>query len=201
MDIFEDEEDFNFFLHRLKENLFPESTKNAELKNKKVYERKLLPPNSFNLICYCLMPNHFHLVIEQLSDIPISKLIAKVCTGFSMYFNKKRDRVGPIFQDAFKAVCVENNEQLLWLSLYVHNNPLKAGITENLETYKWSSFNDYKTIENRNLCQKDLILQQFKSPESYLEYFTNPELRSKIYNNLIGIQDILLEEEGSPLLF
>ena len=87
MNIFKDEEDFKVFLFRLKENLFPEIMKRKDLP-KSAYRRKTLPPNSFDLISYCLMPNHFHLLIKQNSDISISALILKLCGGFSKYFNK-----------------------------------------------------------------------------------------------------------------
>ena len=144
MKIFEDEKDFRVFLYRLKENLFPEKNKieNSILK-KKIYKRKLLPPNSFDLICYCLMPNHFHLVIQQKTNLPISKLILKICTGYSMYFNKKHGRVGSLFQGIFKAVPIENNEQLLWTSLYIHENPQKSKLVKKPENYEWGSLLDY----------------------------------------------------------
>src|SRR3989344_4787987 len=161
MNLFEDSDDFKVFLNRLKENLFPETAKLAQdnkfsisTRYKKIYKRKLLPPNSFDLICYCLMPNHFHLLIQQLTDLSVNKLISKVCTGFSIYYNKKHNRVGSVFQDAFKAVLIENNEQLLWTSLYIHENPQKSGLVEKPEDYEWSSFLDYTDLNKNTLCNR-----------------------------------------------
>lgn len=194
MDIFLDDQDRSVFMNRLYENLFPEKHKNKqELSKKPKYQRKLLPPNSFELICYCLMPNHFHLVIRQLGDIPISQLISKICTGYSMYFNRKHTRVGSLFQDVFKAVHVENNSQLLWLSLYVHENPIKAGLIQNLDKYKWSSYLSYKGIE-KGICKSDVILDQYSDKEKYFEYFLNPEIKERLQNKMLDCGDILIDE-------
>ncbi len=193
MKIFKDEEDFKVFLFRLKENLFPELIKNNHLP-KSAYRRKTLPINSFDLISYCLMPNHFHLLIKQNSDISISILILKLCGGFSKYFNKKYNRVGSLFQDQFKAVLIYKNEQLLWTSLYIHKNPLEAGIINNLCNYKWNSYLDYAGLKNNIPCKKEIILKQFNSPETYLNYFKKTET-NKIKNKMIGHQDLLIDNE------
>ena len=195
MDIFKDEADMSVFMNRLYENLFPEKQKReTEIGKKKKYERKLLPPNSFDLISYCLMPNHFHLLIKQLTDLPISQLMLKVCTGYSMYFNKKYDRVGSLFQDVFKTVAIETNEQLLWVSLYIHENPIKSGLVKKLEEYRWSSFLDYIGI-NKGICNKDVILGQYKDPTSYLQYFRDPQLHEDTQNLMIGSEDIFIDED------
>jgi len=179
MDIFKKEYDFRVFLFRLKENLFPDQ-KNRPSLSKSERRRKPLPPNSFDLISYCLMPNHFHLLIRQKTNLPITKLISKICTGYSKYFNKEYKRIGAVFQDQFKAVLIENNEQLLWTSFYIHKNPLEAKLVKFLENYKWSSYLDYCDLESNKLCNKSIILGQFKSPISYLKYFENKENNTRI---------------------
>lgn len=193
MNIFKDEEDFKVFLFRLKENLFPELTKRKGVP-KSAYRRKVLPPNSFDLIAYCLMPNHFHLLIKQNSEISISTLILKLCGGYSKYYNKKHNRVGSLFQDKFKAVRIYRNEQLLWTSLYIHENPLKAEIIDNLNEYKWSSYLDYVGLQNDNLCKKEIILEQFGSPKTYSNNFKTSK-NNGIENRLVGHQDLLIDNE------
>lgn len=91
--IFLDNDDFSFFLWRLRQNLFPSAEDGGR--------RVQLPADSFSLISYCLMPNHFHFLIKQNSDIPTSKLLLKICTSYSIYFNKKYNRFGHVFQDQF----------------------------------------------------------------------------------------------------
>ncbi len=189
MDIFLDQEDYIIFLTRLKENLFPELNKKDHLP-KYLYRRKSLPPDSFHLLSYCLMPNHFHILIKQNTDLPITKLVLKICTGYSKYFNKKYTRVGSIFQDKFKSVLIENNEQLLWTSFYIHTNPIKAEIVTDLNKYQWSSYPDYAGLRNGILCKKDLILNQFKSKESYLQEFKNKKTSQEI--NI----DLMIDNDG-----
>lgn len=190
MDIFLDDEDFAMFINRLSENLYPELLNNSNLTNREK-RRKLLPANSFELISYCLMPNHFHFLIQQKTELSIGKLILKISTSYSKYFNKKNDRIGAVFQDRFKAVRVDSNEQLLWLSYYIHNNPRKAGIIEDLLQYQWGSYLDYVGIRKGNLCKKEIITKQLIK-SNYSKFFNESQ---KIENTLIGQQDLLIDFE------
>ena len=178
-DIFLDDEDRKFFLLRLKESLFPETQKTAvwKLPDGRLlgsahtpYVRKMLPANSFSLLCYCLMPNHFHFLIKQAGLTPISKLISKVCTSYSKYFNKKYTRAGHVFQDKFKSVLVVDDSQLLWLSAYVHNNPRVAGLVKDLKDYQWSSYLDYVGARQGTLCEKGFIFKQFTNVITYNKF-------------------------------
>lgn len=122
--------------------------------------------NLFKIHAFCLMPNHFHMLIEQTGDVPVSKFISKLCTSYAMYVNKKYKRVGHVFQDQFKAVLVESNSQLMWLSSYIHMNPVKAGLAKHPSEYLWSSYRDF--TENRNLpiIQTDFLKSIF-GPENF----------------------------------
>jgi REP element-mobilizing transposase RayT len=178
-DIFLDDEDRKFFLFRLKEYLNPppkgkeESLRGAALVAERhtPYIRKALPPEAFCLLCYCLMPNHFHFLIKQNGILPVSKLISQVCTSYSKYFNKKYDRVGSVYQSPFRAVRIENDSQLLWTSAYIHNNPKTAGLTQKLEDYPWSSYPDYISLRQGTLCEKDFILKMFKNDTNAYKKF------------------------------
>ena len=74
-------------------------------------------------VSYVLMPNHFHLLVQQLTDDGISRLMKLLSDSYTRYFNTKNERVGPLLQGQFKAVRVESDEQLLHLSPYIHLNP------------------------------------------------------------------------------
>jgi REP element-mobilizing transposase RayT len=168
MDIFLDNEDYETFLALLRENILgKELVERAALYKGSIYLRKLLPPGSFNLLSYCLMPNHVHLQIHQVGEIPVSKLIGKVCTSYSMRFNKKYDRVGHVFQDRFKAVLIEDDGQMRWLSAYIHSNPKVANLVDDLGEWKYSSYPDYLNDTGDKLCNTDFILSQFSNKESY----------------------------------
>jgi putative transposase len=134
MKIFRDEEDYLFFIHRLNQNLglTPIATKN------RAYTLKPLPKGAFSVFSYCFMPNHFHILLQQNTDLSIAVLIGKVCTSYSKYFNKKYGRVGTLFQDQFKAVRVSSNRQLQTVAAYIYENPVRAKIVQNPADYPYS---------------------------------------------------------------
>lgn len=140
-------------------------TTNLLNKNEKIVE----------IICYCLMPNHFHLLIKQLNDGGITEFIAKLSNSYTKYFNTKNRRVGPILQGEFKSILVESNEQLLHLSRYIHLNPLVSGLVDNLEKYLWSSYPEYISTTAEGICSKKIILDQFKSTKDYQKFVMNQE--------------------------
>ncbi len=106
---------------------------------------------------YCLMPNHFHLLVKETVKGGISLFMGKFCTGYSMYFNKRHKRVGPLFQGRFKAQHANRDEYLKYLFAYIHLNPIKiieplwkeSGIKDKirakryLNNYRHSSYLDY----------------------------------------------------------
>lgn len=173
-EIFLDKEDHALFISRLHECLYPEEVDIAAMRKQRLFVRSLLPSGAFDLICYCLMPNHFHLLIHQKTDLSPSKLLSKLCTSYSKVFNKKYDRIGALFQDQYKAVPITSNAQLLWISAYIHNNPLKAGLTQKLETYSYSSYPDFVGLRNGTLCKKNIIMDICdNSPASYNKHIMN----------------------------
>ena len=192
MKIFRNTEDFRTFMIRTEENLFPENIDISKF-SRIEKRRKLLPPNSFDLICYCLMPNHFHFIIQQLTDLPVSKLISKICTSYSMCFNKKYGRVGALFQDQFKAVKIENNTQLLWTAFYVHKNPIEAGLVNDIHNYKWNSYLDYEGGRPESLCKQDILLGQFRSRDELISHFLLSLKSKDAQEKMVGFQDILID--------
>lgn len=127
------------------------------------------------IICYCLMPNHFHLLVKQNKDNGITEFISKVSNSYTKYFNVKNKRVGPLLQGVFKAVYLETNEQLINLSRYIHLNPLVNYVAKNLGTYKWSSYLEYVGLEKKGICEKRVVLEQFKSQDIYKQFVLDQE--------------------------
>lgn len=171
--IFFDEQDYKAFLFRLGLSLgFNEEELNKEKLLSMPYSRIRIidtEKNNFKLHVFCLMPNHFHLLIEQIGDIPISKLISKLCTSYSKYINKKYDHIGHVFQDCFKAVLVEDNPQLMWTSAYIHMNPVKDKIVKHPKDYQWSSYNDYANDGNLPIVNKELLLSTFGDKKEFIK--------------------------------
>lgn len=143
----------------------------------------------FSLVCYCIMPNHFHLLIRQNGDIAISKLILRLATSYSMYFNAKYAHVGHVFQDRFKAVHINNDRYLRHLSAYIHLNPKVAGLTKVTSDWKYSSYPEYIGKREGAICEKGILLEQFSSPKDYQQFvesnFDDMKLRKKIEDMII----------------
>ncbi len=134
--LFKDDEDYEVFLFFMNEAFYPENVRPAVGER---FRRKLLPIGAFHLHSYCLMPNHYHMLIKQNNKVPISKIISKVCTSYSKYFNKKYRRVGHLFQDAFKSVLITTYSQFLKTVEYILQNPIRAGLVTKISDYKWIS--------------------------------------------------------------
>jgi len=176
--IFLDQQDYSVFLFYLKEYLSP---KDEDGLHKKLGEETLSPRerdniiktlrlNNFSdeitLLAYCLMPNHFHLFVKQKNSVSIDKFINSLGTRYTMYFNKKYDRVGPLYQGVYKAVQITGEAQFVYLSKYIHKQALCLQ-GEALEAQP-SSYKDY-------LGEKSI---RWVFPQEVLFYFSksNPAL-------------------------
>lgn len=178
-DIFLDSQDYRNFLKRLILTLGIETR--VTLGNTRI---QALPKNAFSVLCYCLMPNHFHLLIKQNTNLGLEKLMLKISTSYAIYFNRKYQRTGPLFQDSFKAKLVDHDSYLTYLSAYIHNNPFKP------LTWEFSSFQDYLKIRQGELCQTEFILKMFENkPQMYKEFVLNFNEKDQL-----KIIDLLFEE-------
>lgn len=124
-------------------------------------------------ICYCLIANHFHFLLKQLKESGISHFMSNLTNSYTRYLNTKQKRNGPFFQGRFKAVRIETNEQLLHISRYIHLNPLTSYVVRektDLENYIYSSFPEYLGKIKREICQKEVVLDQFRIREAYREF-------------------------------
>ena len=115
------------------------------------------------------MPNHFHLLLKQLKDNGISTFISQVCNSYTKYFNTKYSRAGALLQGVFKAELMESDEQLLHVSRYIHLKPVVSGLTKSLDSYSYSSYQEY-IFQNQGFCNTTEILNFFPSPEKYQEF-------------------------------
>ena len=125
-----------------------------------------------NIIAYCLNPNHFHLILEQLVDGGISEFMRRLSGGYTWYFNNKHKRSGSLFQGRFKAVHVDSNEYLLHVSAYVNLNDRVhqlGGSTAKL-VKSMSSWGEYTDKRIKGICEKDIILGQFKTIGAYKKF-------------------------------
>lgn len=132
-------------------------------------------PKIVEIICYCLMPNHFHILLRQLRDGGVSEFVSKVSNSYTKYLNTKHNRSGPLLQGEFKAVSIETDEQLLHVSRYIHLNPFVAQLVNKHADYKYSSYPTFTGLYNDNRCNPEPILEMIGGPEKYKDFVTGHE--------------------------
>ncbi len=194
-EVFGEERDFVRFLRSMKEFNNIESTGSLyELNYHRRKEAKLpigsLASGLADVICYCLNSNHFHLILKQLREKGIEKFMHKLGTGYTKHFNQKYKRSGSLFQGPFKAVHIDSNEYLLWLSGYVNGN-VEIHNIDRAENYKWCSYPDYLGKRNGTLCNEEIILSQFKSLDEYKKFVDMVIMESK---NRKDLEKYFIEE-------
>lgn len=122
-------------------------------------------------IAYCLNPNHFHFLIEQIEDDGISKFLHRLSTGYTKYFNKKYRRTGALFSGRYKAVHVDDNEYLLRLSVYVNLNDKVHRLSGDVGVKSISSWPEYQQSKNNmQFCDTSVILDQFRDSAEYHDF-------------------------------
>lgn len=190
-DIFLDQQDYHVFLNLLKLYLSPQKEAADQMKTifpgKRIRVRKTFF-GDVSIHSFCLMPNHFHLLLHQQSSNGMTEFVRSVCTSYSMYFNKKYKRVGSLFQGVYKAILVLQDEYLLHLSRYIHRNPLKltGWNPVNLESYPYSSLSTYL-----NHTQRPWI-----STKTMFDYFESSNSPTLAYREFVQ----MLDEDTSELL-
>ncbi|MBI3671656.1 transposase [Candidatus Azambacteria bacterium] len=141
-------------------------------------------------IAYCLNPNHYHFILKQVSDNGIQKFMHKLSIGYSLYFNKKNDRSGSLFQGRYKAIHINSNEYLLHLSAYVNLNDRVHQINRLGDSISKSSWDEYSGEDDDHICEKDIILKQFDNIDQYRN-FSESSLETMLQRK--DMEKILLE--------
>ena len=144
-----------------------------------------------DIIAFCVMPTHLHLVLKQLKDNGISIFVGNVLNSYARYFNTKYKRKGPLWEGRFKNVLVKDDEQLLHLTRYLHLNPVTAYLVDNPEDWPVSSYKEYTTSEdagNSKICSYDSLFDI--SPDSYAEFVKD---NIAYQRELAGIEKLIVE--------
>lgn len=164
--IFNQERDYMRFIDSM---IFFNTEKSSwvinDLREKGVDARPKSGEMLVDIIAFCLNPNHFHLLLKENKEKGITNFMKKISTGYAMYFNKKYERSGVLFQGRFKSVHIRSNSHLLYTSVYVNCNSQIHGI-ENAEKYSWCSLPGYLG-KSGNICQNSIIVDQFEDREEY----------------------------------
>lgn len=189
--IFQDEQDYNIFIYYLSvyllpiDDLFQTFPKTpTRLLNKNLSKE-------VELIAFCLMPNHFHLLLKQLPVDGVSRFIKQLTNAYTLYFNNKYKRVGGLMQGRFGAVPIDSDEQLLHVSRYIHLNPIVSKLVGDLDDYRWSSYHSYISKNKDLLINNSDVLNHFSSTKDYERFVLDQEDYAK---ELDTIKHLLIDQ-------
>ena len=145
--IFEDTEDYNRFVAILYQMVCPVDDNGKPLPSRCIF------------YAYCLMTNHVHLLIREASE-NLSSVIKRIGVSYAQYYNKRYLHFGHLFQDRFKSEPVNDNAYFFTLLQYIHQNPIAAGITTDVNSYQWSSWGEYERTGNdiQTICSTKAVL-------------------------------------------
>lgn len=198
---------FSLFEFNDQKNVILRDRRRARLYYKKIGQEQFSATRDLlvEILAFCLMPNHIHLLLRQLKEKGISKFIGKFGAGYATYFNKKYQRVGHLFQGRFRAIHIKSDEQLKNVFVYIHTNPtelIESGWKENgiknpekviefLENYKWSSYQDYIGKKNfPSVTSREFIIKIIGNEKNCKNFIDN---WIKYKGEIKTFADIILE--------
>lgn len=157
--------------------------KNCEFKDEylRIFTTKI-NKTGVKILAYCIMDNHAHFLIYYSNLQELSETMKKINTTYAMKYNKKNDRNGFVFRDRYFTQPITSIKQLYNCLVYIHMNPVKAGVCNNIKEYKYSSYSEYK--HGIRLIDKESTKLIFESDKDYLKQF------DFIHNNKMEIEDI-----------
>jgi len=164
----------NFYHYKkptMKFSVFKKSP--VELREKFLESLKNKGKKLVDIVCFCLMPTHFHLLLKQRLNNGISRFLSNFQNSYTRYYNIKDERRGALFCNQFKAKRITTDEQLLHVSRYIHLNPYTSYVVKDLKAlknYQWSSFPDYIEENIDSFCNRKIILDFFKDKNEYKEF-------------------------------
>ncbi|MFH1363856.1 MAG: transposase [Candidatus Omnitrophota bacterium] len=161
-----------------------------QLKSKNRNKFKANKEKLVEIVSYCLMPTHFHLVLKQLSEKGTSTFISNLLNSYTRYFNTKHNRKGPLWEGRFKKVLVENDEQLLHLTRYTHLNPTTAYLVDSPKDWQFSSYREYLSVieEKNKICEYREFFDI--NPATYREFVEDSVAYQR---EAAGIKQLVLE--------
>ena len=164
--------------------------------------------SGYRIYAYCLMSNHVHILLKEEQE-PLATIVKRISSSYVYYYNKKYDRCGHLFQERFKSEVVEDENYLLMVLRYIHQNPVEAKIVQTPEEYKWSSYREYlsgdKIINtdfvlglfspDRNIAvEKFISFNKERSKEKCLEHVVSTRINDvearEIIKKLANVEDI-----------
>jgi putative transposase len=146
--------------------------------------KKYSQKNRVMVVAYCLMPNHYHFLLRQESDKPLSKFIQVLFNSYVQALNLQQERTGTLFEGRFKHKRVDKWEYMMILCKYIHRNPLKAGLAARPEDWAYSNYREWIGVRDGVLVDKVFIADHISSVEEYVKFMNDVDDEKKSYEKI-----------------
>ncbi|MBI2426935.1 MAG: transposase [Candidatus Kerfeldbacteria bacterium] len=179
-EIYKDQNDYEIFIHLLRTAVLPAS---ESIQRKNFYQK-------IRIISFCLMPNHFHIELQQTNEDTLPKFMSSLTVAYSMFFNRKYHRTSALFQGKYQSTNIDSDTYLLHLSRYIHLNPHSLGV--NPFRYRYSSIEAYTSYKHPWI---------YTQPIDELLDITSQKQREDWYKSfLLSVDDFGSLEKQDPFL-
>ncbi|MEK7575906.1 MAG: hypothetical protein AAB491_02360 [Patescibacteria group bacterium] len=184
--IFLDSKDYYRFLHNLEDfndkdlTILPYNIRRSAMRKPKVKREKLV-----DILCWCLMPNHYHILVQEIIDGGSSIFSKKLTSGYTQYFNLKNERSGVLFQGRSKIILLKKDEHFIHIPYYIFSNPIKLiephwkekGLKNHKHTVEFIDNYQWLGIMNKDLFREifDITEKDFK--KDFIEYLQGLAMR------------------------
>jgi len=152
--------------------------------------RKNLPRYTIEIIAYCLLPNHYHLLLMNCADNTLNLFMKSVFGSYVQGVNKQQNRLGPLFQGRFRHTLVDKDEYLIHLARYIHLNPVMAGLCDKPQEWMYSNYPDVISERQGTLKDSSLVPERFSDGEAYRDFV---EEYLSTQKQIQGLEKYLLE--------
>lgn len=142
-----------------------------------------------NILAYCLMTNHYHFLVQQLTDRPLSDWIKMLFNGYVQAVNKQQQRSGTLFEGAARHVWVDNEAYFIHVARYIHLNPVEAGLVQKAEDWLFSNYSEWIGVRPGQLVDQEFVKTYFPTPADYRtfveEYSDDRRAETALQNYLL----------------
>ena len=149
--------------------------------------------SNLQIYAYCMMPNHVHLFVRESQKGDISNIMKRILSHYAGWYNFKYKRTGHLFANRYKSIPVEDDSYFLTLARYIHQNPVKAMITENMQDYEYSSYLDYVN-NSEGITDIDFLLDMLdenrKTAIAHFMEFSNSECNDADFEDCLRMKDV-----------
>ena len=145
---------------------------------------------SLTIIAYCLMPNHYHLLVRLEADGTLSSFIQRVFNSYVQAFNVQENRSGTLFEGRAKIKLIHRNDYFLHIPRYIHLNPVKAGLVTRPEDWPFSNYREFIGLRKGTLFSPDFVTDNYNSPQTY-RAFVEEQIPPKVetYLKSLGLDE------------